>query len=1446
MSKDKFWNKNRGDAGALPTSVPDAMSTAIPGAAPTAIPGSAPTAIPGSAPTAIPGAQTTAVPGTAPTAVPGGSHRPSAPGSISDIPILDEYVINGIRYTVDKEESRRTLKTRSGEARILVVTNGGRKFVLKLYIPNHGPNHDILEKVKNARGGFLVALRDHGKWTGPAGDMQFDFEIMDYAPYGSLADMTLRGSETRFKEVAMRMAFAIRQCHELGFIHRDIKPENFLFTGPERKEFVVIDFGIARKTDGDNPVKVDAAKSSYFVSPEGAISSNDRNTYVGRATDYYSMGMTLLALWMGVDNFYKMFPANDMAELDRLKRNNNVISKLRPKLNISDHLASLLERLLEFSDGSRAGFDDVQRWFKGETLKTGSAAEAERATGDFRVVFNDVKNQVARSPQELARLMLADVEFAKKFLYKGLAKSALQAVRPTLAIEIDDIVNVKYPRPDEQDAGVFAAALLLDPSQIYIGVNGTKCSTAKAIAAEVWTNRQAYVTQLKSKGSRLWVYLTVRGDSAMRAMPDKYSDMVRRDGMYGIYGLVKALDPSTPFYAIDGKPLSDQKAIAAELWAQRESYAPNMAVFYHPVWIYMRASGHVGELLAKQYYQLFKSGADAKEYNINCIYKLCLALDSAFPLYNSKGKALRTEDEVAAEFNSTWIGSSKELSNPDHPVWTFLANKGGEWRRIAETYPGLLANSNNMYLWDVYYRLGSEAKPFSIQRKTDNKWYYVYSMEEFARNVNEYGVTPLTMECLSRIHFPTWLMRNRCKEDAKLAPVLEKLVKEAGSEAKNRGWYFLYTLMPQLSLNAFPATRRGKDDYIYSAADIGRALNLEMSSESRSYMTKSDAGNIYNMISDGVAKFRKSQLHQYLEARKMKAQADGIARIIDLSSNKKAHPAAPYNTFNAGWKVIQYLGHTPYYTFPKAKVTATTLAQVKSVSMEERNDLIKLNTSSLAQFITLFFHENGKTGFSAQALRDYFDFLCQYAPAYPGISKAMASIGRVNDAIEERDNAWRSVTRKRRLIMLLCMLPMLVCLVWMSILSLTEGSATIITAFEAIGNVIAVILAIVGALAGLSGGIFGAILGGLAGYWIPTWIFGLLSGLAPLLLVVLLGGAAIWCAALFFKKTADKYIPNKSRYDDLVEQADLYKMCEAFGTTQATFGSSNPDPTSIFEQSAKLAKSQSKDSGMAAWCMIGLSAVTLVLTVLLTDSYSKAESGEYSVVPQNVPAPIEQVAGPYWGTFHEREASLTLVRENGRDYTGVLTIQYSTPMTINLQGTYNDDNGHLSMHAVENNRVNSNISFAGDIIVSEDDMLHLSGEYVNGTKGTSHEFEFAKNVIPEAYVYYKSTPSGLRYKIISEGGGRYMDEFATASVSYIGTLAADGTEFDRSQSPVNFNLSQVIPGFAEGLKKLRPHGHAIFYIPSELAYGKNGVPQTGIGPNADLVFDVNMEDVIVK
>lgn len=106
-----------------------------------------------------------------------------------------------------------------------------------------------------------------------------------------------------------------------------------------------------------------------------------------------------------------------------------------------------------------------------------------------------------------------------------------------------------------------------------------------------------------------------------------------------------------------------------------------------------------------------------------------------------------------------------------------------------------------------------------------------------------------------------------------------------------------------------------------------------------------------------------------------------------------------------------------------------------------------------------------------------------------------------------------------------------------------------------------------------------------------------------------------------------------------------------------------------------------------------------------------------------------------------------------------------------------------------------------------------------------------------------TSESGLSYKIINVGEEPRVQDNSTIKVNYVGRLT-DGTVFDQSKDePATFSPSGVIPGFAEGLKMLGKGGKAVLYIPGDLAYGANGIPQAGIGPNAMLVFDIEVVDV---
>ena len=103
---------------------------------------------------------------------------------------------------------------------------------------------------------------------------------------------------------------------------------------------------------------------------------------------------------------------------------------------------------------------------------------------------------------------------------------------------------------------------------------------------------------------------------------------------------------------------------------------------------------------------------------------------------------------------------------------------------------------------------------------------------------------------------------------------------------------------------------------------------------------------------------------------------------------------------------------------------------------------------------------------------------------------------------------------------------------------------------------------------------------------------------------------------------------------------------------------------------------------------------------------------------------------------------------------------------------------------------------------------------------------------------FKKTASGLAYKVVKEGAGENFNDSATVDVTYVGKHI-DGKEFDSSKGkPVPFNLKMTVPGFREVISNMKPGTKAIAIIPGALAYGDQGNPQGGIGPNETLVFEI--------
>lgn len=107
----------------------------------------------------------------------------------------------------------------------------------------------------------------------------------------------------------------------------------------------------------------------------------------------------------------------------------------------------------------------------------------------------------------------------------------------------------------------------------------------------------------------------------------------------------------------------------------------------------------------------------------------------------------------------------------------------------------------------------------------------------------------------------------------------------------------------------------------------------------------------------------------------------------------------------------------------------------------------------------------------------------------------------------------------------------------------------------------------------------------------------------------------------------------------------------------------------------------------------------------------------------------------------------------------------------------------------------------------------------------------------------KTTPSGLQYKIITEGKGAIPADTSSVKVHYKGTLI-DGTQFDSSydrKEPTTFRANQVIKGWTEALTMMPVGSKWELYIPQDLAYGSRDAGQ--IKPFSTLVFEVELLDI---
>lgn len=160
----------------------------------------------------------------------------------------------------------------------------------------------------------------------------------------------------------------------------------------------------------------------------------------------------------------------------------------------------------------------------------------------------------------------------------------------------------------------------------------------------------------------------------------------------------------------------------------------------------------------------------------------------------------------------------------------------------------------------------------------------------------------------------------------------------------------------------------------------------------------------------------------------------------------------------------------------------------------------------------------------------------------------------------------------------------------------------------------------------------------------------------------------------------------------------------------------------------------------------------------------------------------------------------------------------------------------------------------GEQLLTDDEIAQVLGDYqremqakqmtelkkIGDENKRIGETFLAENKEKEGVV---TLPSGLQYKVLTEGKGPQSGPSDTVTVHYTGSLI-DGTVFDSSVErgqPASFPVNGVIAGWTEALQLMPTGSKWQLYIPADLAYGTNG--NRSIGPNETLLFEVELIEV---
>ena len=445
------------------------------------------------------------------------------------------------------------------EGEIYKAREGRKTYALKVCHEDFKTNTKVLSALQTLKGkGYIVDIEDYSD----------TFELMEFVEGKSAAftDFNFPADPKHEKKaqtilaIAVKVAMSLDKMHEAKVLHKDIKPANILIKDISTWNCVLCDFGIADilKTEMKNGIVrtfcvTKRSRTPIYAAPEiykedNAIINDDQSisSEMTPKSDFYSLGMTILSLWMGEE-------AMRNAEAE------NALRKIRGHITVPDDMPDPLNRitrgLLIKDPAKRWDYKSIEAFLNGEDV----SVEEDEILADLNIVYNTLKHQIAHTLEDLSLFMDEDHELAARYLYKGQINKWLSDY-PELQARLDDIVENRYKK--DHEGGAIAAIFTISPEIGFIlkGFDRTTGEEVNGVAYSLKDVTDFYSRALPHPydnnldGIAFFEWVRSRNAGLADAMPTSETDfetfMLRLQTIDPLTDINLCNDPNDPDYAM--------------------------------------------------------------------------------------------------------------------------------------------------------------------------------------------------------------------------------------------------------------------------------------------------------------------------------------------------------------------------------------------------------------------------------------------------------------------------------------------------------------------------------------------------------------------------------------------------------------------------------------------------------------------------------------------------------------------------------------------------------------------------------------------------------------------------------------------------------------------------------------------------------------------------------